>query len=372
MAEPVDARTALYDEHLKLSGRIVPFAGWELPVQYDTLGPTVEHNAVRSAAGLFDIDHMGQVDVQGPDALAFLQHIQVGDMSDLPVQGARYSLMCYADGGVVDDIFVYRLAAERWWVVINASNRAKDVAWMQAHATGFDITLNDISDATYMLALQGPNAQAILQRLTPADLACDAVPLLSGDRGRGHPDAAGRDRLHGGVWLRALLPGGAGGCHVEHAAGRGRRRTACCPAGWRRSDSLRFEPCLPLYGHEIDQDIDPVSARLSWAISFAKGDFVGRDALLKLKLEGTSHLLVGFEMVDKAVPRGGYAVAVDGLPVGEVTTGMKSPTTGRFVGLAYVPAARAKLGSEIDIVIRDQPKRAVVVRRPFYLAAYRR
>ncbi len=364
-------RTALYDEHVKLSGRIVPFAGWELPVQYDNLGPTVEHNAVRSAAGLFDIDHMGQVDVQGPDALAFLQHVQVGDMSDLPVQGARYSLMCYADGGVVDDIFVYRLAEERWWVVINASNRAKDVAWMQAHATGFDITLDDISDATYMLALQGPNAQAILQRLTPADL--DAMPFHSclETEVAGIPTLLGATGYTGEYGYELFFP-------VEQAVAMWNTLLAegnadgLLPCGLAARNSLRFEPCLPLYGHEIEQDIDPVSARLSWAISFSKGDFVGRDALLKLKLEGTSHLLVGFEMVDKAVPRGGYAVAVDGVPVGEVTTGMKSPTTGRFVGLAYVPAARAKLGSEIDIVIRDQPKRAVVVRRPFYLAAYRR
>ena len=364
-------RTALYDEHLKLNGRIVPFAGWELPVQYDHLGPTVEHNAVRSAAGLFDIDHMGQVDVRGPDALAFLQYIQVGDMSDLPVRGARYSLMCYGDGGVVDDIFVYRLAEERWWVVINASNRAKDVTWMQAHAAGFDVTLDDISDATYMLALQGPNAQAILQRLTPADL--DVMPFHSclETEVAGISTLLGATGYTGEYGYELFFP-------VEQAAAMWNALLAegqadgLLPCGLAARDSLRFEPCLPLYGHEIEQDIDPISARLGWAVSFSKGDFVGRDALLKLKLEGTSHLLVGFEMVDKAVPRGGYSVALDGEVVGEVTTGMKSPTTGRFVGLAYVPADHAKLGSAIDIVIRDQPKRAVVVRRPFYLAAYRR
>ena len=370
MAEQL-RRTALYDEHLKLNGRIVPFAGWELPVQYDNLGPTVEHNTVRAVAGLFDIDHMGQVEVIGPDALAFLQRIQVGDLSDLPVLGARYSLMCYADGGVVDDIFVYRLDKQRWWVVINASNRAKDVAWMQAHAHGFDITLEDISDATYMLALQGPKAQEILQRLTPADLNAMPFHTCLETEVVGQATVLGATGYTGEYGYELFFP-------VEQApfvwntllqAGA---EDGLLPCGLAARDSLRFEPCLPLYGHEIEQDIDPISARLGWAISFAKGDFVGRDALLKLKLEGTSHLLVGFEMVDKAVPRGGYPVAVDGEVVGEVTTGMKSPTTGRFVGLAYVPRANAKLGSEIDIMIRDQPKRAVVVKRPFYVAAYRR
>ena len=370
MAEQL-RRTALYDEHLKLSGRIVPFAGWELPVQYDNLGPTVEHNNVRSAAGLFDIDHMGQVEVTGPDALAFLQFIQVSDLSDMPLLGARYSLMCYADGGVVDDIFVYRLAEERWWVVVNASNRAKDVTWMAAHAAGFDVTIDDISDATYMLALQGPKAQSILQRLTAADL--DAMPFHSclETEVAGVATVLGATGYTGEYGYELFFPVDQAVTVWNTLLAEG-KEDGLLPCGLAARDSLRFEPCLPLYGHEIEQDIDPVSARLSWAISFAKGDFIGRDALLKLKLEGTSHLLVGFEMVDRAVPRGEYLVAVDGVTVGEVTTGMKSPTTGRFVGLAYVPVSHAKTGSEIDIVIRDQPKRAVVVKRPFYLAAYRR
>jgi aminomethyltransferase len=370
MAEDLK-RTALYDEHLRLHGRIVPFAGWELPVQYDDLGPTVEHNTVRTAAGLFDIDHMGQVEVRGPDALPFLQRVQVGDLRDMAVLDARYSLLCYADGGIVDDIFVYRLGEQRWWVVVNASNRVKDVAWLQAHTDGFDVAIEDLSDRTYMLALQGPKAQAILQRLTPADL--DAVPFHTGleTSVAGVPTVLGATGYTGEYGYELFFP-------VEQAvmvwnalldAGRD---YGLLPCGLAARDSLRFEPCLPLYGHEIDQETDPISARLGWAVSFAKGDFVGRDALLKIKLEGPARLLVGFEMVDKGVPRPEYPVAVDGVVAGKVTTGMKSPTTGRFVGLAYVPASHSKLGSSIDIVIRDQPKKAVVVKRPFYVAAYRR
>jgi aminomethyltransferase len=364
-------RTALYEEHLKLNGRIVPFAGWELPVQYDGLGPTVEHQAVRTTAGLFDIDHMGQVEVTGRDALAFLQRIQVNDLGDLPVRGARYSLMCYADGGIVDDIFVYHVDADRWWVVINASNRQKDVAWLTAHQYGFDVEIADISDATYMMALQGPKAATILQRLTPATLAEMPFHSCLEAEVAGVPTMIGATGYTGEYGYELFFP-------VEQAVTLWRtlleigKDDGLVPCGLAARDSLRFEPCLPLYGHEIDQDVDPISARLGWAVSFAKGDFIGRDALLKIKLEGPSDLLVGFEMVDKAVPRGGYEVAIDGVARGEVTTGMKSPTTGRFVGLAYVPADQAKLGSPIDIVVRDQAKRAVVVKRPFYTPAYRR
>ena len=364
-------RTALYDEHLRLNGRMVPFAGWELPVQYDGLGPTVEHEAVRKDAGLFDIDHMGQVEVTGAGALAFLQSLQVGDIAGMADNDARYSLMCYADGGVVDDIFIYRLAADRWWVIVNAANRSKDVAWMQAHATGFDVAVTDISDVTYMLALQGPKAQPILQKLTPADL--NSMPFHTCLRAEvaGIPTLIGATGYTGEYGYELFFP-------AERAVTMWRtileagQDQGLLPCGLAARDSLRFEPCLPLYGHEIGPDTNPISARLGWAVSFDKGDFVGRDALLKVKLEGPSQLLAGFEMVDKGVPRPDYPVAVDGQVVGRVTTGMKSPTTGRFVGLALVPAGWAKLGSELDIVIRDQPKRAKVVKRPFYVAAYRR
>lgn len=364
-------RTALFEEHLRLHGRMVPFAGWELPVQYDGLGPTVEHHAVRTAAGLFDIDHMGQLTVKGADALRFLQYIQVGDLSDMVDREARYSLMCYADGTVIDDIFVYRLAADDWWVIVNASNRHKDFAWLQAHAVGYDVHVTDISDATYMLALQGPKAQAVLQRLTTLDLATVPFHTCAQAEVAGVPTLIGATGYTGEYGYELFFP-------VAEAAKlwwgilAAGKDDGLLPCGLAARDSLRFEPCLPLYGHEIHQDIDPISARLGWAVSFNRGDFIGRDALLRIKLEGPKQVLVGFEMVDKGVPRGDYPVAIDGQVVGKVTTGMKAPTSGRFVGLAYVPASHAALGSEIDILIRDQPKRAVVVKRPFYVPAYRR
>lgn len=364
-------RTALYDEHLRLNGRIVPFAGWELPVQYDSLGPTVEHQAVRSKAGLFDIDHMGQVEVAGADALRFLQLVQVGDLSDMAVKDARYSLMCYADGTVVDDIFVYRLEKERWWVIVNAANRQKDVAWLEAHAAGLAVQITDLSDDTYMLALQGPLAQTILQRLTPLDLNTVPFHTCAQAEVAGIPTLIGATGYTGEYGYELFFPATQAVTMWRTLLAAG-EADGLLPCGLAARDSLRFEPCLPLYGHEIHAGIDPISARLGWAVSFSKGDFVGREALLKIKLEGPQQLLVGFEMVDKGVPRGDYLVAINGQVVGKVTTGMKSPTTGRFVGLAYVPASHAALGREIDILIRDQPKKAVVVKRPFYVAAYRR
>ncbi len=363
-------RTLLYDQHIALGGRMVDFAGWELPVQYPT-GPLEEHRRVREAVGLFDIDHMGQVVVEGPDALSFLQGIQVNDLSTLEVSGARYSLMCYADGTVVDDIFVYRLADARWWVIVNASNRRKDVAWLQSHIDGQRVTVTDISDETYMLALQGPKAQSVLQSLVDVDLSqvpfhtcreghLNGLPVLIGSTGYtgeyGYELFFAADQAVA-VWQSLLEAGQPAGI---------------LPCGLAARDSLRFEPCLPLYGHEIHAAIDPISARLAWAVSFNKGDFVGRDALLKIKLEGPAQRLVAFEMVDRGVPRAEYPVAVNGEVVGVVTTGMKSPTTERFVGLAYVPAAYAALDKTIDIVIRDAPKKARVVKTPFYVAAYRR
>ncbi|MEA3334480.1 MAG: glycine cleavage system aminomethyltransferase GcvT [Chloroflexota bacterium] len=364
-------RTALYDEHLELHGRMVPFSGWELPVQYDGIGPIKEHEAVRTNAGLFDIDHMGQFEVRGTDVLPFLQFVQVADLRSLQDSDARYSLLCYADGGVVDDIFIYRFESDRWWIVVNATNRRKDLAWLEAHASGFDVQIEDISDRVYMLALQGPKAQEILQRLVDTDLDELAFHTSISAQVAGIPTVIGATGYTGEYGYELFFPESSA-VFLWRTLLEAGKADGLLPCGLAARDSLRFEPCLALYGHEIDQDIDPVGARLGWAISFDKGGFIGRDALLKLKLEGPPKKLVGFEMVDRAVPRAGYQVAVDGTVVGQVTTGMKSPTTGRFVGLAYVPAESSRLNTEIDIIVRDKPKRAVVVRRPFYLAAYRR
>ena len=354
--------TLLYDQHIQLGGRMIDFAGWALPIQYPT-GPINEHHAVRTTAGLFDIDHMGQFELSGPDADAFLQHIQAWDITQMADYDAHYSLLLYEDGTIVDDIFLYRLPS-RWIIAVNAGNRHKDFAWMQAHTMGYDISFTDISDETYMMALQGPAAEGILQQLTQTDLsqieirtaaeiAVNGVDLLIGRTGYTGEDgfeiyAPATEAVD--LWQQLLATGADAGL---------------LPCGLGARDSLRFEACMPLYGHEIHAQIDPLSARLGWTIAW-DSDFIGKEALLKIKLERSTQLLVAFEMIERSVPREHYPILIDDADVGRVTTGMKSPTLNKFLGMGYVPRGQHKIGTEIDIVIRGRSKRAKIVKRPFY------
>lgn len=361
-------QTKLYDTHVALGGRMVPFAGWMLPVQYPT-GPSVEHDAVRNAAGVFDIDHMGQFEVSGRDAVAFLQFMQVYDISNMAVWDAHYSLLVYEDGTIVDDIFLYRLP-ERWMVVVNAANRDKDWSWFQAHIHGYDVSLRDISDETYMIAVQGPKTEAILQRMTEARLEQVAARTAIQTTVDGVEMILGRTGYTGEDGFEIYLPESHAVAFWQHLLATG-KEDGLLPCGLAARDSLRFEACMPLYGHEINASTNPYEARLGWTVSLDKPDFLGRESLIKAKLEETPRLLIGFEMVDKSVPREHYPIAIDGEVVGHVTTGMKSPTLDRFLGLGYVPNGRHKLGSEIDIVIRDKPRKARIVKRPFYQPQYK-
>ncbi|MHB9130197.1 MAG: glycine cleavage system aminomethyltransferase GcvT [Armatimonadota bacterium] len=370
MGETSLRRTNLYDEHVALGGRMVPFAGWELPVQYDATGPTVEHHAVRNAAGLFDIDHMGQIRVSGPDADAFLNSVQTIEVTTVDLWGAHYSLLPYADGGLVDDIFLYRLSGE-WWVVVNAANRAKDVTWLRAHAGGYEVLIEDISDETYMLALQGPKAQVILQKLTDIDLRTLAFHTCTWAEVAGSHALIGATGYTGEYGYELFFPADKA-VEIWRQLLETGKAEGLLPAGLAARDSLRFEAALPLYGHEIGPDIDPYTAGLGSFVKYDHRNFVGRDALLKSKLEGSVHKLVGFEMIESAVPRDHYPVLIGNQQVGWVTTGMKSPTTGKFQGMAIVPAQYAAPGTEIAIEVRGVPKRAQVVKRPFYTPAYRR
>ncbi len=359
-------RTALYDRHVQLGARMVDFAGWELPVQYPT-GPKEEHLRVRSHAGLFDIDHMGQINVKGPDALAFLQRVMTNNFATLRRGRARYSLMCYDDGGVVDDVFIYRLP-DRYFVVVNASNRDKDVRWLSQHTSGLDVTVTDVSDETYMLALQGPTSPAILQPLCESDLnalrrhratetTVLGVPILVGRTGYTGEDGFelyfdAQEALK--IW-DALLDAG-----TDHGL---------IPVGLGARDTLRIEPCMPLYGQEIAADINPIEAGLGWAVDLDKADMVGREALLKVALESPSRRLVAFKMTDRGVPRHGYGILVDGERAGEVTSGTYSPTLEAFIGLGYVPAESSGVGTSIAIDIRGKARAATIVRKPFYRPA---
>ncbi len=370
-------RTGLYAWHCAHGGRMVPFAGWEMPVQYPS-GPLLEHQTTREAAGLFDIDHMGQMEVRGPDAEMLLNRLVSYDITQMKLWDAHYGIFCYADGSCVDDLFVYKLPDESaggyrpyFFVAINASNREKDVAWVKSHAQGYNVEVKDISDQTYMMALQGPKAVEIMNRLTKSDLTQAArfsatkevifgnVPVLLGRTGYTGED--GFELFFPAehavkVWEGILEAGEADGIK---------------PIGLAARDSLRFEACMPLYGHEISANITPVEAGLGFALSLDI-DFIGRDALLKQKLEKTGRVLVGLEMVEKGVAREGYPVLLDGQEVGRLTSGMFSPTTKKYLGMALVSRQAAARGTEVEVVIRNKPVKARVVKRPFYVPAYRR
>ncbi len=365
-------RTPLYEQHRAWGARMVEFGGWEMPVQYS--GIMEEHHAVRTAAGLFDISHMGRFMVTGPDAEAFLNYVATCDVASISIAHSTYGLMCHPHGGIVDDVFIYRLPTE-YLVVVNASNRQKDWDWLQSHRSGFEVDLEDVSARWAMLALQGPAAETLfrqapdmqgsgLEHLPFHDIAMFRFFGVEGLVGRtGYTGEDGFelffDASHAPrVWEELLKLGD---------------ETPIKPCGLGARDSLRFEPCLALYGHEIADDINPYAARLGWVVKLDKGDFVGREALQSIKEAGVSRRLTGFEMVGKGVPRGGYDIQnTNGEQIGFVSTGMPSPTLGKPLGLGYVPRDLSKEGSEFDIMIRNKPVRARAVKIPFYKARYKK
>ncbi|MBA2753024.1 MAG: glycine cleavage system aminomethyltransferase GcvT [Chloroflexia bacterium] len=361
-------RTALHDRHVALGARMVPFAGWEMPIQYT--GILAEHRAVRSGAGLFDLGHMGQVDVRGPDALAYLQHVTTNDVSKLGPGAAQYGLLPNAEGGVIDDIITYRRPdAAGYMVVINAANAAKDVAWLRRardERTDLDVEVTDMSDTVGMIAIQGPHAETITQGLT--DVPLGDIPGFHGVDGEvaGIPMFFARTGYTGEdgfefyppqertaeLW-DALMAAGA-----AHGIG---------PIGLGARDTLRLEARMPLYGNELADDIDPYEAGVGWAVKLDKGAFIGRDALARIKERGATRRTIGFRIEGRsAPPRGHYPLAVDGVEVGHVTSGAFSPTLGENIGLGLVERSVAGVGKPIDVIIRGKPVRAVQVALPFY------
>ena len=300
-------RTRLYQWHVDHGGRMVPFAGWEMPVQYPA-GPIAEHHLTRRSAGLFDIDHMGQFTVTGPDAEAYLNLMVTWDVTLMAENEAHYALLCHKRGGVVDDVFVYKLP-DRWFVVVNADNLTKDYEWMQKHTVGFDVTVTDVSDETYMVALQGPRAIELLDQLVPVDMnsvsrfaavetEIDGIPALIGRTGYTGEDGveiffAADEAVK--IWELILSGGPKYGIEIG-------------PIGLAARDSLRFEPGFALYGHEIDDETSPLEARLGWACKLNK-EFIGKEALLKQKNDGLPKKMVAFELTERGVPRQGYVVA---------------------------------------------------------------
>ena len=345
-------RTALFERHRDAGARLVAFAGWEMPVEYEGIRP--EHLAVRRDAGIFDVSHMGQVETRGPQASEFLQRVLSNDVRRVPVGGAQYSVMCREDGGVLDDTFTYRLAERHYLTVTNAANHDRDLAWMQEHGRDFDVDVFDRIDDFAMLAVQGPRARQIVAALADGHLpsrmhACErsvaSVPMLV--CGTGYTGEDGVELLLDpaaapAVW-DALVESGAK------------------PAGLGARDTLRLEVCFHLYGNDLSEERGPIEAGLGWCCQEDTG-FIGSQAVRAARESGTAERLVPFRLTGPGIPRPGNPV-VGG---GEVTSGTLSPCLGVGIGMAYLPKPRAEPGERIEIDVRGKLRPAVVAPKPLY------
>jgi aminomethyltransferase len=363
-------KTALYDTHHRYSGKIIEFSGWLLPVQYE--GIIEEHEAVRNTAGLFDVSHMGEVDVKGKDAFKFVQNLVTNDVSTLVNNQVLYTLMCYENGGVVDDLLVYKFNDEHYFLVINAGNIDKDYEWMLKNKEGFEVELTNVSSEISEVAIQGPKAQEILQTLTEYNLdkikffhcnrnvVIDGINCLvsrTGYTGEDGFEIYAENQHIEKLWDSILSAGVPQGIK---------------PAGLGCRDTLRFEAALPLYGHEISEDITPLEAGLGFFVKLNKENFIGKEALVKQKEEGLNKKVIGFEMKERGIPRHGYEVEANGEKVGFVTTGYMSPTLKKNIGLALIDSKYTEPGTEINIIIRNKAVKAEVISKKFYNKNYKK
>ena len=356
------ARTPLHEVHVEAGARIVPFAGFEMPVQY--AGLVQEHENVRTAVGLFDVSHMGEVEFKGPRALETANRIVTNDLAKLADSQACYTAMCTPDGGIIDDLVAYRLSPEHVMICVNAANRAKDFAWMQEHAGG-DCDVIDSSDRFAQIAVQGPKARQLVARL--ADVDTSAVANYWFTKG----DVAGKNAIisrtgYTGEDGFELYVGAEDAPVVWRALADRGADLGVAPAGLGARDTLRLEMRYALYGNDIDETTNPYESGLGWVVKLAKDDFVGKAALERIKAEGVSRKLVGFEMTGRGIARPGYPILVGGERAGKVTSGTKSPSTAKAIAMGYVPVAHSKIGCEFDVEIRNQPATAIVVKTPFY------
>ena len=363
-------RTPLYDEHVELKGKIIDFAGWELPVEYSGILP--EHHAVRKAAGLFDVSHMGEVDVLEKDAAKFVQNLVTNDVSAMADHQIIYCCMCYPTGGVVDDLLVYKRNAESFYLVINASNVDKDYAWMQENSKGFDLELINLSPKIAEVAFQGPLAEEVLQSLTDYPLnditfftfaenvkvaGVNCLVSRTGYTGEDGFEVYAPNEDIAKVWSAILEAG---------------KDKGVLPCGLGCRDTLRFEASLPLYGNEIDKDITPLEAGLGIFVKLEGDDFIGKSVLAAQKTEGLKRKSVGFELIDKGIPRHGYPVYAEGKEIGVVTTGYISPSLERTIGMALIDANYSALSTEIQIGIRKNMAKAQVVSKRFLTKNYKK
>ena len=363
--EQENKKTCLYDKHVAQGALMSPFGGFMMPIQYTNI--VDEHLAVRQACGVFDVSHMGEVLVSGVDAERYVNHIFTNDVAGMPVGKILYGMMCYEDGGVVDDLLVYKLADCCFFLVINAANIDKDWAWIQQQAQGYEVSLEHQSDQYGELAVQGPQAERVMEEVL--DIACQDLTFYTFKIIQSQPTSllvsrtgyTGEDGFEiyatpqyiNEFWDKLMSAG-------------------IKPCGLGCRDTLRFEVGLPLYGDELSADISPVMAGLGVFVKLEKQEFIGRDALARQKAEGPSKKLVGIELQDKAIPRHGYTVLKDGQPIGEVTTGYHTISTDKSVCMALIDASCAALGTAVDIQIRKKTFPGVVCKKRFYDKHYKK
>ena len=350
---PALKRTPLFDAHVSAGAKLVAFGGWEMPIEYAD-GIRAEHEAVRKAAGVFDVSHMGEVQCSGPDAEAFLQHVLSNDVAKMAVGGAQYSMLCNDDGGLLDDLFTYRLAGDLFLTVTNAANHDSDFAWMRDHAAAFDVQVEDVAADYAMLAAQGPRARETVEQIAdsplPARMQAARRIILGREAlvcGTGYTGEDGVELL--------LAPGDAAAVWDELL------RRGAVPCGLAARDTLRLEVCYPLYGNDLSADRNPIEAGLGWA---CKEDtrFIGSEAIRRARQAGPAQKLVAFKITGAGIARQGNPV-VGG---GEVTSGTMSPSLGVGIGMAYVPAERAAVGETLEIDVRGKMRTAVVASKPLY------
>ncbi len=360
-------RTPLYDTHVALGGRIVEFAGWEMPVWYEGLG--AEHQAVRQRVGLFDVSHMGEFLISGPGALGFALRMFTNDAALLAIGQAQYTLMPNEHGGTVDDLLLYRLADDRFLTVVNASNIDKDREWLRAHLPP-SAELEDVSDARVLLALQGPLAEQVLRPLVDAPLTELAYYHFRDGAVAGIPALISRTGYTGedGFEIMVAAADGPELWSALMAAGKDR---GIQPAGLGARDSLRLEAAMPLYGHELDDETSALEAGLGYFVKLDKPEMMGLERLAREKAEGVRKKLVGLVCQERAIPRQGYPILANGQMVGVVTSGTLSPTLNQPIAMGYVPPTYAALGTPLAVEIRGRAVPATVVKRPFYKRASR-
>ena len=344
---------------------MVDFGGWDMPVQYS--GIIDEHLAVRSSVGLFDVSHMGEIEIRGPEAARLTDFVTTNNVQKLKLGQVHYSGLLYANGGFVDDILVHKVADDHFFLCVNASNQEKDFEHIRSQ-NHFDAQVEFTSDRYAQLAIQGPNARATLQKLTRTDLSAIKYYWFADGEVLGTPARIAHTGYTGEDGFEIYVAP-AEAIRMWNEVMRAGAEFGIKPCGLGARNTLRLEAKMALYGHEINDSISPLEADLGWIVKLDKGEFVGRDVLLKQKRDGITRKLIGFEMCGRGIGRDGYDVFLDGAKAGWVSSGSPSPTLNKNIGLCYLPTERARIGQTIQIIVRNQPVDAVTVETPFYKRA---